>query len=81
MDCQMPKMDGYQATSVIRDTESKVLNHATTIIAMTANAMEGDMDKCLGAGMDDYLAKPVKPQVLSDMLNKWLNKWLNKKKA
>ncbi len=74
MDCQMPKMDGYQATSVIRDTESKVLNHATTIIAMTANAMEGDRDKCLNAGMDDYLAKPVKPQALSNMLNKWLSK-------
>jgi len=72
MDCQMPGMDGYEATKKIRDSESKVLNHKTTVIAMTANAMKGDRENCLKAGMDDYLSKPVNPQELSDMLEKWI---------
>jgi PAS domain S-box-containing protein len=72
MDCQMPGMDGFEATSVIRDTFSKVLNHAVPIIAMTANAMKGDREKCIEAGMDDYMAKPVKKAELAAMLEKWL---------
>jgi signal transduction histidine kinase/CheY-like chemotaxis protein len=72
MDCQMPEMDGYEATRVIRNLESKVLNHNIPVIAMTANAMKGDREKCIEAGMDDYIAKPVNPQELADMLEKWI---------
>ncbi len=74
MDCQMPEMDGYDATREIRNPDSKVQDHNVTIIAMTANAMKKDRDKCLECGMDDYLSKPVKPQKLSDIIEKWLNK-------
>jgi CheY-like chemotaxis protein len=74
MDCQMPEMDGYEATSEIRNPESTVLNHKIPIIAMTANAMKGDREACIQAGMDDYLAKPVKPHELIDKLEKWLNR-------
>ena len=73
MDCQMPDMDGYDATQTIRDPDSDVRNHKITIIAMTANAMEGDREKCLAAGMDDYIAKPVKLQKLSDVIEKTLS--------
>ena len=72
MDCQMPEMDGYETTREIRNPESNIINHNITVIAMTANAMKGDREKCLSAGMDDYLSKPVKPQALYDMLKKWL---------
>ncbi|MGD0586517.1 MAG: PAS domain S-box protein [Oryzomonas sp.] len=72
MDCQMPEMNGYDATAVIRDPESGVLNHATPVIALTANAMAGEREKCIEAGMDDYLSKPVLVQDLETVLNKWL---------
>ena len=72
MDCQMREMDGYEATGEIRNPESKVLDHKVPVVAMTANAMKGDREKCLEAGMDDYLSKPVKPQEISDMLEKWI---------
>jgi two-component system, sensor histidine kinase and response regulator len=72
MDCQMPEMDGYEATRAIRDPDSDVLAHDIPVIAMTANAMEGDRQKCLDAGMDDYLAKPVNPKALAEALDKWL---------
>ena len=71
MDCEMPEMDGFQATAMIRDPKSKVLNHKVPIIAMTANAMKGDREKCIEAGMDDYLSKPVKKEVLAAVLEKW----------
>jgi signal transduction histidine kinase/CheY-like chemotaxis protein len=72
MDCQMPHMDGYEATRIIRDRSSAVLNHDVCVIAMTANAFAEDRARCLGAGMHDFLAKPVSQQALGDMLTKWL---------
>jgi CheY-like chemotaxis protein len=73
MDCMMPEMNGYEATAVIRNPDSSVLNHSVPIIAVTANAMVGDREICLQAGMDDYIAKPLKKNELSKMLDKWLH--------
>ncbi|HIJ97409.1 MAG TPA: response regulator [Desulfuromonadales bacterium] len=72
MDCQMPEMDGFEATGVIRNPDSDVLNHKVPVIAMTANAMKGDREHCIESGMDDYLAKPVKKDELAAILEKWL---------
>lgn len=74
MDVQMPVMDGLEATREIRSPESKVLNHDIPIIAMTAHALEGDKERCLEAGMNDYISKPVSLQKLAQMLEKWLPK-------
>jgi CheY-like chemotaxis protein len=83
MDCQMPEMDGFTATRRIREREesafvlgassSAILPHIP-IIAMTANAMTGDRDQCLEAGMDDYVAKPIKPLELRAILERWLDR-------
>ncbi|MDP7742607.1 MAG: response regulator [Lentisphaeria bacterium] len=75
MDCQMPEMDGYEATRRIREEESRLINGTrrhVPIIAVTANAMSGDRENCLAAGMDDYLAKPFTRQELVYMLTHWL---------
>jgi CheY-like chemotaxis protein len=72
MDCQMPQMDGYEATRTLRQRETEKGLIRTPVIAMTANAMPGDRESCLDAGMDDYLAKPIKPSVLDSKLRQWL---------
>ena len=69
MDIQMPIMDGYEATRIIRDSSSHVLNHDIPIIAMTARWSETDRGRCLEKGMDDYLAKPVEPKRLLKIIN------------
>lgn len=71
MDCQMPVMDGYKCTSKIRDYEKAAGLNRTSIIAMTANAMMGDREKCIDAGMDDYMSKPLNRYVLEKTLKKW----------
>jgi len=72
MDCQMPEMDGFEASKEIRTFEASGGQIRTPIIAFTANAMAGDRDRCIEAGMDDYLTKPVEPKGLEDILVKWL---------
>lgn len=71
MDVQMPEMDGFEATKHIRNPQSVVLNHEIPVIAMTAHAMKGDKERCLQAGMNDYIAKPVSLQSLRKILDKW----------
>ena len=74
MDVQMPIMDGFEATRHIRHPQSVVLNRDIPIIAMTANAMQGDRERCLEAGMNDYLSKPIEVHALMDTLERWLAK-------
>ncbi len=71
MDCQLPEMDGYEATRLIRQPNSPVRNHSVPIVAMTANAMAGDREKCLAAGMNGYLSKPVQASMLEEAIEQW----------
>ena len=72
MDCQMPEMDGYEATRAIRAHDSRVLQRQIPIIALTANAMQGDRENALAAGMDDFLSKPISSEALASTLLRWL---------
>jgi len=72
MDCQMPVLDGYEATASIRDPLSKVRNRKIPVVAMTANALKGDREKCLAAGMDDFICKPVESSNVRIILKRWL---------
>jgi CheY-like chemotaxis protein len=74
MDCQMPEMDGFEAAKAIRETSK---GKHQIIIAMTASAMAGDAEKCLAAGMDDYLSKPFTTDQLRSKLLKWLTSSAN----
>lgn len=73
MDCQMPEMDGYEATAAIRllERDGKAPGGAIPIVALTANAMEGDREECLAAGMDDYVRKPIRREDLIRVLDTW----------
>ncbi|NOT30170.1 MAG: response regulator [Planctomycetes bacterium] len=70
MDCQMPEMDGYEATRRLREREREKGGH-TVVLALTASAMEGDRERCLAAGMDGHLTKPLKLHTLSDVVERW----------
>jgi signal transduction histidine kinase/ActR/RegA family two-component response regulator len=72
MDCMMPEMDGYEATRWIRNASSPVLDHEIPIVAMTANVMEGDRERCIASGMDDYVSKPVNPRILAETIQRVL---------
>jgi CheY-like chemotaxis protein len=72
MDCQMPEMDGFEATQEIRSREGPSVHRP--IIAMTANAMQGDRERCLNAGMDDYISKPIRKADLNEALERHLSK-------
>jgi CheY-like chemotaxis protein len=71
MDCQMPEMDGFEATAAIRKLEEATRRH-TPIVALTANAMTGDRERCLDCGMDDYVSKPFDVKALQRLITQWL---------
>ncbi|MSN27366.1 MAG: PAS domain S-box protein [Geobacter sp.] len=72
MDCQMPGLDGYETTALIRSASVAVIRNDMPIIAMTANVLEGGREKCIEAGMDDYISKPIELSLLLPLIEKWL---------
>jgi len=71
MDCQMPELDGLEATRSIRETEARTCRPRVPVVALTANAMQGDREACLAAGMDDYLSKPFTLAQLQAAVERW----------
>jgi CheY-like chemotaxis protein len=71
MDVQMPELDGFAATRELRRREVPGLNRTVPVVAMTAHAMQGDRDRCLQAGMSDYMSKPVSPQAVAKAVDRW----------
>jgi len=76
MDVQMPVMDGLEATRAIRSSEAEASGPRVPVVAMTAHAMKGDRERCLEAGMDDYISKPIRPKILKEKLERWLGRSL-----
>jgi CheY-like chemotaxis protein len=72
MDMRMPVMDGIAATLRIRDQNSEVINHAVPVVAMTANVLQADRQRCLDAGMNGFVSKPISPEALRAALQEWL---------
>lgn len=72
LDCMMPELDGYETTRMVRRGDPATKCQDACIIAITANAMRGDRELCMQAGMDDYLAKPIHPKDLAEKLGRWL---------
>lgn len=72
MDCQMPEMDGYEACRRIRDPKTDIRNHTIPVIALTGHSMKGDREKCIEAGMNDYITKPLDANELAGALLKWM---------
>ena len=82
MDCQMPEMDGYEATRLIKKfLELESVDADIPVIAMTANAIKGDRENCLAAGMDDYISKPIDQKKLNEIIAEWTNIKITTKKA
>ena len=73
MDCQMPTMDGFQATAAIRERQVAQMSSHTPIIGLSARAMDGDREAAIAAGMDDYLTKPLRAEELRVTLQRWIN--------
>jgi len=81
MDCQMPEKDGFQTTEEIRSGMAEVINPDTPIVALTAHAMDGDREKCIKAGMNDYISKPIKIKEIDKVIKHWTNPGLHENKT